>query len=454
MAVSTRHPDYTTSRLNEWELMRHAYEGESAIKRYTERYLPMPPGWKGLSTKAREDAYLTYLLRARFPEITANAIRSMIGILHSQEWHKELPGMEHLIERATKDGLTLDTFSKRITIELLLTGRYSVATDAPDDERGGDPYLCGYNAESLINWDENDQTFYVFEETVDVRDGFVWNTVLRTRVFELQGGRYVQSVYDDGTLIEVKEPMLPSRTTMPNVPVVVGGAMDMDLKPDTPPLIGVARAAVAHYQLYADWRTALYMAYQDTLVIHNATAESLPKSVGAGVLIALQSAEQGKDTRAEYIAPSGTSIEAHERAMDREQQSAIKSGASMFDNTKREGQESGEARRLRFSAETATLSTIANASAAILEKAIRNGAMMKGLDPEAIIVRPPDNLLEGRLDGQELTALVNAWERGAFSHTTLHENLQRGRIASMDRDADEEAALIDTIRDLPEPSVV
>jgi hypothetical protein len=454
MSVSTRHPEYTTSRLTEWELMRHAYEGESAIKRYTELYLPLLPGWRDVAN--RDELYLGYIRRARFPEIVSSAIRSMIGIVHGKDWQIELPGMEYLHERATKDGLTLDAFTRRVTLELLTTGRYAVISDAPNTERGGDPYLCGYNAESFINWDENDQSFYVFQEEKNVRNGFVWRKVLRTRVLELVDGRYVQSVYDDGSLVDMIEPALPNRGPMNFIPVAVGGAMDMDLKPDTPPLIGVARAAVSHYQIYADWRTALFMAYQDTLVIHNASDDSLPASVGAGVMISLKSAEIGKDTRAEYLSPSGKSIEAHERGMDREQQTAIRSGAALFDNTEGSGQESGEARRLRFSAETATLQSIANASAAIVEKAIRNAAMMKGLAPEGIIVKPPTDMLEGRLDATGITALVSAWEKRAFSYTTLHENLQRGGVVSMDRTPDDEYALIESeeVRALPSDGMV
>jgi hypothetical protein len=209
-------------------------------------------------------------------------------------------------------------------------------------------------------------------------------------------------------------------------------------------LIGVARAALAHYQLNADYRMALYMAYQDTLFIYN--AETAPTAVGAGVVVALTSAEVGKDVRAEYLAPSGNAIQAHERAMDREQQAAVKSGAQMFDNTPR-GQESGEARRLRFSAETATLATIAGSSAAILERALRNAAIMAGADPLAVVVSPPQNMLEGRLDGSDVTALVSAWEKGAFGYQTLYENLQRGRIASPERTAEDEEALIVARRD-------
>jgi hypothetical protein len=371
----------------------------------------------------------------------------MVGVLHGQEWQIEIPGIEFMYERATKDILPLETFMKRITTELMITGRYAVLAEAP--EGGGDPYLAGYSAESLINWDV-DTDFYVLQESVPRRDGFAWSHIVQARALEIVDGRYTQRLYEDNELISEIVPGVSGGLDF--VPIAVGGAMDMDLKPDTPPLIGVARAALAHYQIHADYRMALYKAYQDTLVIHNATKDSLPKAVGAGVMVSLQGAENGKDTRAEYISPSGTSIEAHERGMDREQQSAVKSGAAMFDNTPR-GQESGEARRLRFSAETATIASIAGASAAIAEKSLRNAARLAGIqNTDGIIVKPPQNLLEGRLDGAEITALVNAWERGAFGYKTLYENLQRGRVASMERDEIEEQGLIDQEVNRPLPT--
>lgn len=452
MSVATLHPEYTADRQSEWKLMRHAYEGESAIKRQAEIYLPKPTGWAAMSDGGTA-MYNAYIQRARFPEITASAIRGMVGVLHGQDWQVDIPSqLGYLWERSTKDGLPLETFMRRITTELLITGRYAVLAEAPEGE-GGDPYLAGYAAESLINWDEL-QNFYVLQETINRRDGFVWSQVVQARSLELNEGRYVQRVYEDGKLVSEIQPLARGGRPLDFVPIAIGGAMDMDLKPDTPPLIGVARAALAHYQEYADYRLALFMAYQDTLVIHN--AEKVPKAVGAGMVISLNSAEIGKDTRAEYVSPSGTSIEAHERAMDREYQAATRSGAAMFDNTPR-GQESGEARRLRFSAETATIQSIAGSSAAIAEKALRHAARIAGIEAvDAIVVKPPQNLLEGQLDSQLMAALETALGNGSISYDTYYENLQRGRIASTERTAEDEQALIDArdTRALPDPNMV
>ena len=387
--------------------------------------------------------YNAYLKRARFPEIVGSTIRGLLGAIHGQEWQIDLPqALEGMRVRATDDGLTLANFSQRVTRELLITGRYAVMADAP--ENGGDPYLLGYQAEQFINWDKGED-FYVFEEIDFVRNDFTWTSVTRSRVLQLDAnGKYVQTIYindaDDNTEFEELSVQARGARSLDYVPVAVGGAMDMDLKPDTPPLIGVARAAIAHYQLNADYRLQLFMTGQETLIVYNAT--DLPKVVGAGVIVGLSSAEETKDVRAEYIGPSGVGIDKHERAMDREQILAMKTGAQLLDQGGA-SQESGAARRLRFAAETATLNAIANASASILEKALRFAADLAGANPDEVSVRPPANLLEGRMDAQMLSALVSAYEKGAFGYETLYENLVRGHIANSDRGFDDEQKQLD-----------
>jgi len=435
------HPEYTSAIAEEWRIMRDAYRGESAIKDRGERYLPMPSGFKFHpgGPEVRDAMYDAYMKRARFPEIVTNAIRGMVGIAHSQDWQIDLPAaLEPMRENSDGKGLPIANMSRRITTELLITGRYGVLADAPAN--GGDIYLVGYTAEQIANWSEYDD-FYSLVEVIYDRIGEGWTDVTKKRVLELIEGRYVQRVYMDGALVEEYEPRARGGSALDMIPITVGGAMDMDLTPDTPPLIGVARAAVAHYQINADYRLQLYMSGQETLVVHNAT--EVPSVVGAGVVLSLEAADGTKDSKAEYIGPSGVGLDAHVTAMDREQMAAIKSGAQLFDNTER-GQESGAARRLRFSAETATLSSIVSASGAILERVLKQAAIMAGANPDDVAVLPPENLMEGRLEPAELQSLVAAWRDGAMSWPTLYENLQRGRIARMDREAeDEERMLVD-----------
>jgi hypothetical protein len=217
------------------------------------------------------------------------------------------------------------------------------------------------------------------------------------------------------------------------IPFVVIGAKDLAVEPEDPPLIGVARSAVSLYQLTADYRWQLYQTGQETLVIVNGDA---PDTVGAGVVITLKG-EPNLTPDAKYVGPSGTGIEAHERAIAAERGNAISAGARLLDSEKRTA-ESGDALRLRYTAQPATLTTISQASAAGVEKALRYVAVMIGADPEQVVVKPNLQFVDQVMDPQQAVNLVKVWQAGAMSKLSLFENLQRGELISAERSFEDE----------------
>lgn len=432
--VREKHPEYTREREEEWTLCGDAFEGESAVKSKAQLYLAKPSGYK-LHPDGGRDAYGAYRGRAQFPEIFAPSVGAMIGIIHDTEILVEMPTqMDFLRENADGEENTLDEFHRRITRELLVMGRFGVLAEAP--EGGGDPYLAGYRAPVIINWDRD---FFVLDESGYVREGFKWNKADRFRVLMLQDGRYVQEVYTDNATVadEIIMPVARGGSPVPRVPFVVSGARDLVANVETPPLIGVARAAKAIYQLSADYRHQLYMSGQETLVAINGKG---PDAVGAGVVHEMKGGE-GLTPDLKYVSPSCSGIDAHLRAMEDNRTAAMQAGARLFEQSR--AQESGEARSMRFRSETANLQTVADASCACLERALRNVAMLMGLPEDQITVTPPSDLLDQTLTPAEAQQLWQIASTGGMSWQTYYENLAAGGIANPDRDADEEFALID-----------
>lgn len=443
MAVDTKHPDYTAHAI-EWQEMRDAYAGARLVKAAGEHYLPMPGGFRAQSDGGAA-MYRAYQKRAQFPELVAPTVRGMIGVIHGSEWQINMPdALAGIWERSTKDGMSLEAFSRRVTGEVLLAGRYGILVDLPR-EGGEVPYLAGYPAETVINWSP-DRDLFVLDESGLVRDGFRWEKKESWRVLELIDGIYRQRYFRDRTSVEEVEVNGRAGARLEEIPFVLIGSRDLSTGIDEPPLIGVARAALAYYRLDADYRHQLYNSGQETLFIINGEA---PQYIGAGVVHVLES-PQGLQPDARYVGPSGRTIDAHRQAMLDERDNAANAGAKLFQDAA-QNQESGEARRLRFGAETATLKSIAQTSAAGLEKALRYAARMIGANEQEVVVTPPARLLEPVMNAQEALALVNAWQNGAFSYQTLYENLQRGQIASAERDHDAEMAMIDAMQFLDEP---
>ena len=88
------------------------------------------------------------------------------------------------------------------------------------------------------------------------------------------------------------------------------------------------------------------------------------------------------------------------------------------------------------------MTTIAQCSAAALEKALRYAALFVGQDPNEIIVKPNLRFVDTALDPVKAASLVTIWQAGGMSKISLIENLQRGDIVSDERTVDEEIELI------------
>lgn len=436
MSVSNKHPSITADRLAEWRLTLDAMEGESRIKAGGEAYLTKPSGFKAQADLGVA-AYNAYKMRGQFPEIVAPSVASMIGIIHSKETQIEMPdALKNVIwEAATNDDQpqTLEAFHRRITRNLLAIGRFAVLADAP--AAGGNPYMVGYDGDAVINWDKD---FFVVDESGMVRNGFDWAADVRYRTFSLEGGVYVQRVYSGEELVQELQPTATGGKALDSVPFSIASALDISGKIITPPLIGVSRAALAIYQISADYRWQLFMSGQETLFIFNAAA---PSTVGAGVVVSLMGSEN-MPPDARYVGPACNTIAAQLAAMEDNRQAAINAGARLFESTGT-SQESGEARKLRFASETATLMSIAQASAGLLERGLRDCARFMGLNPEEVVVTPPADLMDATLAPAEISALFDVYERGGMSWDTYHDAGTRGGLFSPERDAATEYTLID-----------
>ncbi len=439
MTVRTLHPEITKERQQEWALMRASDTGESEIKKKGETYLPKPSGFDAMANPSA--AYTKYKSRATFPEILSASIGAMVGLIHGRESKIAIaipPALEYLWEEATNDDtpLPLEAFHRKITRELLLMGRYGVLVDAPMD--GGNPFLAGYCAERIINWRKG---LYVIDES-DIRpkpgEEFQWEDAELHRVLKMDDGRYAVDLYEDGVPIETLETAQLGGVPMQEIPFVVANARDVEPTIEQPPLIGIARAAVGIYQLDADYRYQLFMSGQETLVAINGDA---PEYVGAGVVHEMQGSE-GITPDLKYVTPACSGIEAHLTAIRDKREQAIMAGARLLEQSP-EVEESGSARELRFSSESASLMSVAVTSCALLERSLRYCAMMLGQNPDQVTVTPPKRLMDKPITGQEAVAMMQLWQGGAIAYETLYENLREGGIASSERDHEQEFSLLD-----------
>lgn len=434
LGINTLHPLITGVRRAEWELIRDAMDGEGQIKARGTKYLQEPTGFTVLEGDARMSAYAGYLERASFPEFLAPSVAAMVGIIHGKEIVPEIPdALSFLFENADGEGLPLEAFHRRITRELLTIGGYVILTDAP--EGGGDPYLTGFTRDRLINWDTD---WYVLDESRPRRDGFVWKQLKQYRLLEMDGGSFTPWLYDEFDNRREVPVRARGGGALPRIPVAVGNALDLSPRIEPPPLIGVARAALSIYRKSADQEQALYMGANPTLVAIDGPA---PSVVGAGVVHEMYSSGEGKQADLKYVEATNAGLKDRRIEMEAYREQAVMAGARLFENAV--AQESGEAKRLRYASETATLSSIAQSSCLLLERALKNAAMIAGIPENDIVVPVPTDLMDRTMSPQDFAALFGVYQGGGMSWETFFANGQRGGVFSPEDTPEDEAARLD-----------
>lgn len=438
--VKSQHPDYITNAPL-WTLMRHTVDGEESVKGQNELYLPIPSGFKQnpLTTDA---AYHAYKTRAQFPDIVSATIRGMIGVIHRRPAQIRLPSqLNHLVEKASLDGMPLDSLHRRITREVLINGRYGINVDI---DKTGKPYLAGYTAESITNWGERsedkelrfvvlDESGYKFHE-----DTFDWELDNKWRVLKMEGENHAVEIHEEGVNlpVTVTNPNRFGGKKLPFIPFVFIDTNDLTPEPDEVPLIGLGRTSLAIYRLDADYRHQLYMTGQEMWIYIGIRPEDAPDMVGSGAAVTLPIGGDAK-----VVGPQGRGIEAHRLAIAEDFDRAVLAGAKLFADQMTQP-ESGHAIRLRTENQTATLTSISKNTAAGLERALRYAAIWVGANPEEVVVEPNLEFSDVRLNPQDVQQLVAAWQAEAFSKLTLHENLKRGGIVPVERTLDQEQELI------------
>src|SRR5687768_11066609 len=137
-----------------------------------------------------------------------------------------------------------------------------------------------------------------------------------------------------------------------------------------------------------------------------------------------------------------------ERAMDRVERLLAVLGSRLLESQKRVS-ESAEALAIRQGGEASILGDLANSLSASLTDVMRWVYWWhtvipdpSDVDEETVCVKLNTDFETAHLNGQELSALVSAWQAGAISRDTLLHNLRQGEILPPGRSDDEEQRLI------------
>jgi hypothetical protein len=431
------HLDYLVA-LPDYDQIRDCFRGERAIKNKGATYLPVLKG------QAIED-YDNYRRRALFFPITGKTCSSMVGLAIAKPPKATYPDELSKYFGDTEAGYQFTETVTATFTEVVLMGRYGVLIDAPTFE--GDPTLCPYLAENIVNWEVDDRGIPTMvllrEQVVERLDQFKSQVVTRYRHCYLDGGVYTVEVLDDDLQrVSITVPTF-SGSTIDFVPYVPFGSSGIHMDIDKPPMLDISSINLSHYLSSADLEWGRHIVGLPTPVVSGVDAGT-KLSIGGTAAWILPAPE----AKAFYLEFQGQGLQSLEKAMTDKVGLMASISARLIDNSTR-GSEAAETVRLRYLSESATLVHIISAveSGTVMMYNML-AKMMKA--PASVTVKFNREILGIGLTYKDVDVLFKAYLTGSISKETLVYNLRRLEAIDPNRTDEEE---LGAIKDPPPPPI-
>lgn len=443
------HSDYTIN-IATWTKCRDARKGEDAVKLKGETYLPKLDG-------QTEDQYLAYKLRGRFFNAFAKTIDGHIGLATRKETIVTAPDtMDKLLENVDRQGAAMGDHIKSALREVLEVNRCATlvefskvpegATQAEVAVLGARPYLVLYKAEAIRDWeyDDNNKLIYVLlRERIPTRGNrVIGGRVFRYRVCEIIDNVYTQTVWEDGVTDPV-EVIVPKLNHLPlNIIPLTIHQSEFDQEIKEPPLIDLVNLTLSYYRLKADHMHALHYVALPTPWITGVDEADAPKTIGPEKIWAISSPDADVGML-EFTGEGVSAISQELKSM--EDQMAILGSRVLLPEL---SEHTATASKLRSISETSDLATMVLTLEKQFDRVLAFFSIWAGAaTPEnadtLTDVEMPTDFMPTTMDAQMITAMVGAWQAGAFDQNTLIQNFQKAEIVDTDIDLEEMKAAIE-----------
>lgn len=426
------HPDYLTAQ-GLWQVCRDVAEGQEAVHRRGETYLPRLAGQD-------EPAYRAYRDRTPFFNATRRTIEGLSGLVFRKPVRVDAPvGAQAWLADMDRLGNGLQALAETVLAEVLTVGRAGMLVDHPlaaddalsvaeADARGMRPYVRLYYSEQIMNWKVGAGTQGHALTHVTLLEPGEDGAADRLRTLDLdpEDGLVValHEKQRDGTWITV-ETVRPVAYGAPlrHIPFLIQGPKDTSVAVARPPLLDLVHLNLSHYRTAADLEHGAHFTGLPTVVI---TGHSLQPgetlSIGAGEAWVLPSS----DAKATFLEFKGDGLATLERLLDRKEAQMAALGARLL-GPERLAAEAAQTLRIRRLSETSALAAMAAAVSAGLTRVLGWMTAWAGVPGDVYVSLNRDHLPEP-MEASELLAHVRAWQAGALSDASLFEALKRGEV--------------------------
>lgn len=437
------HPNYVYN-LPDYQKIRDCYNGERAIKAANVTYLPK------LKAQSEED-YRNYLVRALFFPVTGKTVTTMVGLATVKPPKVVAPDLMEAYFKDSESGYQFSEFYVTTLQEMVLMGRYGVLIDAPEMAQG-QPTLCPYIAENIINWDTDESgklTMLLLRETRHVREPGQFSTKIEIQYRHCYldpAGIYTVEVLDEDLKI-LKSAIQPTFTgsTIDYIPWVTFGASGSHIGVDKPPMLDISTINISHYLTSADLEWGRHIVGLPTPVVSGVDSGT-KLSIGGTSAWILPVA----DAKAYYMEFLGQGLKSLEVAMSDKISLMSSMSARLVDNSTR-GSEAAETVRLRYMSESAGLIHIIGSIEVGCN--ILYNMLAKLLKTSEVTVQFSKEILGIGVTFRDLKILFEAYLTSSISKETLVYNLRRLDAIDPNRtDQEELSAIKEPPTQAPAPS--
>jgi len=424
--------------------MRTVFEGDKAIKKNAETYVPKNKG----VDKADYDAIIQRSVFENFTEATAKGIS---GLIFAKEPTISLPiSLELLKDNIDMDDNTIVDLSQNIVNELMEVGRCGLLIDVPNIDTKGmskpqtdalniRAFTKLYKSETIINWryesinSVNKLTLLVLHEVYeDWTDDFTAEYKNRYRVYRLINNVCNVAVYEekDKTFIATMEfkPVMANRKTINYIPFIPLTYKDISIIPVKPPLMDIANINLNYYGVAVERRNVIHFVGNPFFMgkgINTRATDGSDISITLGSSIAQIFQEVNADMK--IVETQGTGLAFNESYLNDCKSTMAALGARLL-VPEANAQISENTMQMKTAGYRATIMQIANTASRAITQALKIIAEWEGQNPDEVKLELNTDYNLSEMDAQTITALVTAWQMGAIRQEDMFKKLQKGEI--------------------------
>lgn len=428
MGIESKHPLYQDTE-NKWTRVRDSFLGSDAVKVKGEVYLPK------LSSQDK-DQYASYVMRAMYVNAIKNTVQGLVGAVMRIDPIINAPDrILELADDITGTGVTLNDFISNMLSEQLLMGRQGVLIDRTTERA----YLSGYTTEQMTNWMEDVIVLKESYVSHDINDPYDMDYEVQYRELMIdEDGKYLVRIWREHEGWSIWNEIYPTKVgqSLDMIPFVALSGNELNLNPTQPPLMSLVDTNLSMYRTSADLEHGRHFTALPTPYVTGIDGDSELR-IGSGTAWILPDSS----SKAGYLEFTGQGLQALEKAIDEKRGIMASLGASLL-QTQKTGVESADAVRLRQNSEASVLVGAVLSVQEGIAKALSIMAEWEGLSGD-IEVSLNTDFTDTKINAQDLTALMGAWQSGGISHETFLHNMKKGEVIPDDVSVEDEKSRID-----------